>query len=144
MKTYVVGLLFDEPMQHVLLIYKRHGPSCVVGRWNGIGGKIETGESPHQAMVREFEEETGVKTDILDWAKFIVLTSNTAIIHFFYAVDDDLFIRPHTTTDEEVRDFRVDNLPQVVTNLTWMVPFLCDSSTKHQLGEVVMTEDPVV
>lgn len=30
------------------------------GRWNGIGGKIEIGESPVGAAMREFTEETGI------------------------------------------------------------------------------------
>lgn len=30
------------------------------GRWNGIGGKMEIGESPVGAAMREFTEETGI------------------------------------------------------------------------------------
>jgi 8-oxo-dGTP diphosphatase len=144
MKTYVVGFLFDEAMEHVLLLHKHHGPPCVVGRWNGVGGEIETGESPHQTMVREFEEETGVQTKVATWEKFIVLTSETAIVHFFYAVDDYRLLVAHTTTDEEVRVFDTEQLPQVVSNLAWMIPFLCDPFTVHNLGEVKMAVDPVV
>lgn len=31
------------------------------GKWNGSGGKINPGELPHEAVVREVEEETGLK-----------------------------------------------------------------------------------
>ncbi len=30
------------------------------GKWNGIGGKIEPGESPEEAVIREAKEETGL------------------------------------------------------------------------------------
>ena len=30
------------------------------GRWNGVGGKLEPGESIHEALVRETHEEIGV------------------------------------------------------------------------------------
>jgi 8-oxo-dGTP diphosphatase/2-hydroxy-dATP diphosphatase len=30
------------------------------GRWNGVGGKVEAGESIEQAMIRETKEEIGV------------------------------------------------------------------------------------
>lgn len=31
-----------------------------MGRWNGIGGKIHTGETPTHCIVREMKEETGI------------------------------------------------------------------------------------
>lgn len=31
------------------------------GKWNGIGGKMEVGESPVGAAMREFTEETGIE-----------------------------------------------------------------------------------
>ena len=30
------------------------------GKWNGLGGKLELSESPHEAAVREIQEESGV------------------------------------------------------------------------------------
>jgi len=33
------------------------------GKWNGVGGKVEAGESPIQAAIREVKEEVGLKID---------------------------------------------------------------------------------
>lgn len=33
------------------------------GCWNGIGGKLEPGESPTECIVREIREETGIKVE---------------------------------------------------------------------------------
>lgn len=31
------------------------------GKWNGLGGKFEAGESPEECVIREVEEESGLK-----------------------------------------------------------------------------------
>lgn len=55
---YVLGIMFSEDEKKVLTIWKNR-PSWQAGKLNGIGGKIEAGESPLEAMHREFIEETG-------------------------------------------------------------------------------------
>lgn len=37
-----------------------------MGAWNGVGGKIEDGESPSECAVREIYEETGVVVGLSD------------------------------------------------------------------------------
>ena len=65
MIRYVAGLAFtNSALQCVALVHKNRGPSGVVGKWTGIGGKIEEGETPSEAMVREFAEETGIVIEI--------------------------------------------------------------------------------
>jgi 8-oxo-dGTP diphosphatase len=59
MDRYVVGFAFGPHMNSVLLIEKTH-PEWQKGKWNGIGGHIEDGETPIVAMVREAHEETGI------------------------------------------------------------------------------------
>ncbi len=41
------------------------------GKWNGLGGKIEPGESPEECAVREVREESGLETDSLLYKGFI-------------------------------------------------------------------------
>lgn len=42
----------------ILLAMKKRGFG--EGRYNGVGGKIENGETPEEAMIRETQEEIGV------------------------------------------------------------------------------------
>ncbi len=43
-----------------VLLLNRENPRWM-GRWNGIGGKIEQGETPDTCVLREVYEETGIK-----------------------------------------------------------------------------------
>jgi 8-oxo-dGTP diphosphatase len=45
MQTYACGFLFSLDRTRVLLIRKRR-PAWQAGRLNGVGGKIEPGETP--------------------------------------------------------------------------------------------------
>lgn len=44
-----------------MLIHRRRPPNA--GLWNGIGGKLQPGEDPFAACVREVREETGFAID---------------------------------------------------------------------------------
>lgn len=49
---------------HLLLIQKCRGP--YTGMWDLPGGTIEFGETPAEAVLREVEEETGLKAAVDD------------------------------------------------------------------------------
>lgn len=66
---YVVGFCFDHDLERVLLVRKAR-PEWQVGRLNGVGGKVEEGESPRAAMEREFAEETGGQGPVVEWAAY--------------------------------------------------------------------------
>lgn len=48
----------DAPTR-LLAARRLSGPSPVAGRWEFPGGKVEPGESPQEALVRELREELG-------------------------------------------------------------------------------------
>lgn len=49
---------------HRLLLAQRDYPAAVAGLWELPGGKVETGESPNQALVRELCEELDVVVSV--------------------------------------------------------------------------------
>lgn len=53
-----VTLVFLRKPGHLCLAMKKRGFGA--GKWNGVGGKVEPGESIEQAAVRETQEEIGV------------------------------------------------------------------------------------
>lgn len=58
MNTKTLSLLFLRQGDQILLAMKKRGFG--EGRWNGVGGKVEDGETIEQAMIRESQEEIGV------------------------------------------------------------------------------------
>ncbi len=129
MKEYVAGFLFDIAKTKVVLIEKRR-PTWQAGKLNGVGGKIETGESPHDAMLREFSEETGLT--VLSWSRVLLLRGRDWRVHFFraFGVPD----ATETTTDERVGVFRTAQLPDnVLPNLRWLIPMCLDDDLVYPI-----------
>lgn len=107
-QSYVLGFMFDPSKQRVALIHKER-PAWQKGSLNGIGGKIERGETPEAAMVREFAEETGVHTTELDWRPLGALTGAGFAVHCYASVSDQLE-HVRSLTDERIEVFDVQEL----------------------------------
>lgn len=129
MKRYVCGFLFSPDRARVLLIRKNR-PAWQAGRLNGIGGKIEPGEAPLDAMRREFREEASL--DLRDWQQVLTLDGDDDDrsgvgweAHFFRGFGDlDAAV---ARTDEPLEIHPVRPLPlDVIANLHWIVPLLLD------------------
>lgn len=56
---YTLGFIYCEETQQVLLLNRNKLPW--MGKWNGVGGKLHPEETPYQCIVRETDEETGLK-----------------------------------------------------------------------------------
>ncbi|WP_340609469.1 NUDIX domain-containing protein [Xenorhabdus bharatensis] len=123
---YVTGFMFSEDKKHVVLISKLQ-PSWQKGQLNGIGGKIETGETPQQAMAREFAEEAGINTQPEEWKLFTVLTRPDAYqVNFLYTYDDRVY-SAKSVEKEIVNIYEAQLLPDnVIYNLRWLIPMALD------------------
>jgi 8-oxo-dGTP diphosphatase len=113
----VIGFLFDG-QGNVLMIEKNH-PEWQKGRLNGIGGKIERGETPLQAMIREFREEAGAV--VTSWREFAVMTGDGYKLNLFTAREN---VEIHPTPDEgPISWYPVDNLPpNTLPNMWFLIP----------------------
>lgn len=134
MKKMVVGFMFDRKVARVVLIRKNR-PAWMAGLCNGIGGKVEGEETPVQAMVREFREETTVVTQEGDWSEFLhLVTDHNTNLYFFTCVSDLSLDDVMSNTDEtviidHVRDLHVP----VLRNLHWILPLAWYNATYQEI-----------
>jgi 8-oxo-dGTP diphosphatase len=141
MKRYVCSFLFSPDRRRVLLIRKNR-PAWQAGKLNGIGGKIEPGETPREAARREFREETGL--DLPDSGFAHLLTLGGAddfgsgvpwegyFFRAFGAVDD-----ARALTDEAIEIHPTSPLPaDTIPNLHWIIPLLLDEEVARRAYEV--------
>ena len=57
----VVAVALIDPDGRILLAQRPMGKS-LAGLWEFPGGKVETGETPEAALIRELSEELGIET----------------------------------------------------------------------------------
>ena len=78
-----LGVILDSEQR--VLIAERHKPPTWVNLWEFPGGKIEAGETPEQALVRELLEEVGIEP--LQWQPFTQIqhryTERDILLHVF-------------------------------------------------------------
>lgn len=101
-KDYILGFAFDQ-FGAVALIEKKR-PAWQAGKWNGIGGHREDGETGHQGISREFHEETSMLIPPAAWRHVGGIHKGTDYRCLVYTVTVDL-LQVHSATDERVKVF---------------------------------------
>jgi 8-oxo-dGTP diphosphatase len=67
-KVIPAVLLYAFHGDKMLMIHRNSKPGDDhLGKWNGLGGKLEKNESPRECAVREFLEESGCQTVADQW-----------------------------------------------------------------------------
>ena len=118
--SYVVGFAFDNHGDVILI--QKNRPEWQKGYFNGVGGKVEDNETPLNAMIREFEEETGLRLE--NWEHFVTMEFPGAVVYFYKILNLDCRItnEAKSLTDEPVHVIsNIDELP-VIPNLRWLIP----------------------
>lgn len=121
--------MFSENKQCVALIEKLK-PEWQKGLRNGIGGKIEIGETPYEAMRREFREETGYLQT--SWKGFAEIHGKDWSVYFFKCfVPLEILFQLKSITEEQVITAGVGDMCQphskIIQNLRWLLPLALDN-----------------
>ncbi len=70
------------------------------GKWIGIGGKFEAGESPEDCAVREVFEETGLTLNTLSYRGIVTFVSDKYGTEYMHLFHSDSFDGEIKTCDE--------------------------------------------
>ena len=134
MTKYVVGFLIDTNFNVVLI--RKNKPRFQADKLNGPGGKIEEGETPAEAMKREFAEEAGVIFE--GWKLFTKMTDdsmdqndNYELYVFKGFVEDVREIAVKSMTEELIEIHNIKQLfdEQILPSAMWLITMALDNGT---------------
>lgn len=110
-KKYVIGIVRTKDS---IVLIKKNKPDWQKDKYNFVGGKIEENETPSFAIIREFEEETGIKTVFSDWSyKGIIFNEgDDGWVVYVYSSFDEKYKECKTITDEEILHLPLDEFRQ--------------------------------
>lgn len=138
MTGYVLGFLFTPGFNRVALLRKTHGPGEMAGKLNGIGGHVDPGEMPIEAMNREAKEELGVETD---WMAFCSMRCDDEWICDCFVAEIASFAELPKENDaaEAVEQWSPERAlvhGDIMRNLKWLIPLAMESSASGVMSEV--------
>lgn len=123
-RKFVVGFDMDARCWSVILI-RKSTPGFMRGLLNGVGGKIEQGETPEAAMTREYQEEAGVQ--VPNWTRFVVRYFHVTgvMVYFFYHSGRSCY-SARTIENEQIERRFIEDLAhrrtELVPDVYWLLP----------------------
>jgi 8-oxo-dGTP diphosphatase len=130
-RSYVCGFVFSAEQDRILLLRKAR-PNWQKGKLNGVGGGVEVGERPEQAMVRELQEEVLIAVRPEDCHCFLLLVHQDWVVRFFHIACNPFLARIPADADEYPVVAYTNSLPRdVIPNLRWIVPLALDNTVSR-------------
>jgi len=129
---YVCGFLREKVTGEVIFV-RKNKPAWQKGKLNGVGGKIESSETPLQAMAREFREEAGFEYHG-EWRRFAVQADkdNPEVVVHFFAGEMEEFPGWPGDIPRRVNDIgevielhdptQIPGRLDIISNLNWLLP----------------------
>lgn len=132
-------LCFIRCRDQLLMLNRQSHPTK--GLWNGVGGKIESNETPTESVIREVYEETGIKLSEVNFTGIVTWESsneNSGMYVFIADWQDGSSYKTPKNSDEGILDWKdIDwvldpaNLG-VVSNIRVFLSMMLRESERYQ------------
>lgn len=119
-----VRVLVLEEDKVVAIQYK--SPNSKAGYYDIPGGKIEEGETPIQAAIREVKEETTLEIQKLEEKGKMVISYPDRIFDFDVYITNEYQGEPKETNENKTSLIRIEQLlkePKLLSNICILSPF---------------------
>ena len=132
-------ICFIKCDDEILMLNREKNPN--MGLWNGVGGKIEQGETHLQSVIREAYEETGIQLNNPTFAGEVVWLSNQGNGGMYVYIEELPFSEKQDlllATREGILcwkkiDWLVDDLNRgVVANIKYYLPDILNGNYNRQ------------
>ncbi|KFN03822.1 8-oxo-dGTP diphosphatase [Bacillus clarus] len=105
---YKQTLCFIKKNNELLMLNREKSP--LKGLWNGVGGKIEDGETPFECIIREIKEETDISIDTVEYKGTITWNVDNSysggLFVFLAEVSDTYLYNTPRKTEEGILDWK--------------------------------------
>jgi len=115
------------------------------GKWNGLGGKLEDGESPEQCVIREVSEESGLTIHQLQYHGLLVFADFKGNDWYVWVFTSGQFIGELIESGEGHLEWIEDELvptlklwPSDLIFLPWLKTGLVFSARFQYSGETML------
>lgn len=125
--------------ERVLLLNRNAPPNQ--GLWNGLGGKIEPGESPQASVLREMREEAGLELDAAEFAGVVTWSweqGSGGMYVFLARLEEDVSLTLPRETDEGILAWKQldwvlapENVG-VVSNIPHFLPVMLEQNERYR------------
>ena len=134
--NFTLGVIFSNDLDKVYLLRKDH-PEFQAGKLNGVGGKLEPGETYAACMAREGKEEGAYSGD---WTHLGRMRGGNDVGAFqcevFYSVMGANTEEPKTSETEQIEMHPVADLHKLTPEMVPHLPMLiCAALTHHAAKE---------
>ncbi|KAK3612436.1 hypothetical protein CHS0354_032046 [Potamilus streckersoni] len=126
----LLTLVFVREPTRILLGLKKRGFG--MGRWNGFGGKVETGETIIQAALRELQEESGLKAKNLQEVGLLKFefVGDPQLLEVHVFTSSEYEGKPTESSEMKPQWYDIDSIPfdKMWPDDKWWFPLLLKGS----------------